>query len=142
MINFSDQEIFKAGSDPKKLDENQCNTLDLFASMLKEDYNKKIYVVLLFNGLTSGDHASPEHKEGKATDFIIVNKSGKHLDAKKVCHYMALAGFRGIGAYYNGLAWSFHGDTGDRIRSWFWDKRDKNKIKKLSLFNTFLSGAI
>ena len=142
MKYFSTKEILNAGSSPELLTDELKKVLDYFAGLMKLNFGAKVYVILLKNGLTSGQHASPEHREGKAVDFVIINKTGKSIRAYQVTQMMSYAGFRSCGAYYNGVAWSFHGDVGDRFRQWFWDKREKNNIKKLSLYNNFLTGSL
>ena len=142
MKYFSTKEILNAGSSPELLTDELKKVLDYFAGLMKLNFGAKVYVILLENGLTSGQHASPEHREGKAVDFVIINKTGNSIRAYQVTQMMSYAGFRACGAYWNGIAWSFHGDVGDRFRQWFWDKREKNNIKKLSLYNNFLTGSV
>jgi hypothetical protein len=131
MKYFSDKEIIKAGSHPSLIKLKQKVAMDGFAGELKSKYGK-VYIMLLFNGLTSGGHASPEHPNGEACDFYIVNKSGKQIPVNKVVQ-MAMKWFNGVGAYWNGIAWSFHADTGYRVRNWCWD-RTKHPAIKSSVF--------
>lgn len=60
---------------------------------------------LMHNGLTTGEHSSALHKRGMACDFAV---EGVTVD--DVFKAVLKAHFRGFGAYWNGVAHSFHVD--------------------------------
>lgn len=73
-----------------------------------------IPVRLLFNGITSGNHKSAGHPNGLAVDCTI---SGT-VDVGEVFKNALIAGFKAIGIYWNGAAYSFHLELADRYRFW------------------------
>lgn len=95
-----------------------------------QDYGCK--AIILDNGLNSGDHVSESHKKGEAIDFTI----DKDILLFTIIVLMVRAGFNGIGVYYNGNVYSFHGDIGS-IRQWvgFKKKGEKQWHPYLNLVN-------
>ena len=64
---------------------------------------------LIKNGLTTGSHNAKEHAVGLAVDFYFINKVDKS-EINQIIFAMIRAGFNGIGVYWNGNIFSFHGD--------------------------------
>jgi len=69
-----------------------------------------IKIILLKNGLTSGDHRATWHPRGLAAD-IALSGDFKIYDIWKIA---VSAGFGGIGLYWNGVAYSIHIDLRPR----------------------------
>jgi len=108
--NFTYREVERTGAKIKGVKFRTMWTLQLVRTKTKKA------IRLMANGLNSGDHKSKEHAAGEAVDFAV---SGVKTFAQvvKVIYAMLEAGFRGIGVYWNGHAYSFHGDVG-AIRTW------------------------
>jgi hypothetical protein len=70
--------------------------------------------VLQHNGLTTGKHASETHPRGQAVDFAFA--SPVHFES--VVKAMLTVGFKGIGVYWNGRIYSYHGDTRPGFAFW------------------------
>ncbi len=103
-----------------ELSDVNCETilsLDQFARIAE------VHVDLLCNGLTSGVHDSREHAEGLAVDFVVRLSQGTRPDVRHYVPILYNVGFRGVGVYWNGTAYSFHADIGDTFRQWAWEKR-------------------
>lgn len=126
--NFTGLEISKTGAVLKDVKVEFFIGLQHYRNLI----NRR--VKLIFNGLTTGKHKSPEHPNGIAGD-IFHHPSDGPLDYKK-CYYLALeSGFHGIGIYYNKEInlYVFHFDLG-RFRSWSAFKNKKHdKWKYASL---------
>lgn len=96
----------------------------LFQKMekLRTYLNRRIR--LLHNGLTTGTHASREHRQGCACDFYLDPRDGK-TDYYFVFKCAIDAGFNKIGVYWNGTAYSFH--VAFSAKSSFWLATKKKK---------------
>jgi hypothetical protein len=111
----SEAEIIATGAHPSTLHTDLLPALNAFAdSPLIAP--RKIY--LLQNGLTTGNHKSKEHNEGKAVDFTF---GSNHTPPLKSVVFAAIrAGFNGIGAYCNKAGiYSFHLDIRTDQATWF-----------------------
>jgi len=71
----------------------------------------------LKNGFNSGEHKSIYHKTGYAIDFTLDPKDGP-VDVNYMICMMEQIGFKGIGVYWNGKQWSFHGDLRQKVGKW------------------------
>ncbi|MBU2249106.1 MAG: hypothetical protein KKD77_20330, partial [Gammaproteobacteria bacterium] len=71
-------------------------------------------VKLLLNGLTTGDHVAVWHKKGLAVDITIRGE----IDLFEAIKSAWVAGFRGVGIYWNGKAYSFHLDLRGAFSLW------------------------
>ena len=110
IINFTPEEVVRTGA---KLSEVKL-VLFLCLQAFRTDLGQAIN--LLFNGLTTGDHAAPEHPRGEAVDFTIRGS----IDVRRIVVLLIRAGFNGIGIYYNGVAYSFHADLRPAERFAIW----------------------
>ena len=112
--------IERTGADYDKLDSEMLIALHQFNDTIHEKYGWGVQ--LLYNGMNSGDHKAIEHPQGKAVDFVIV---GEKVEPFIVICEMIVAGFRGLGTYWNGVARSYHGDVREKFAQWQWkNKRD------------------
>lgn len=92
-------------------------------------------IIILPNGLTSGKHSSPLHPRGLAVDFCLREVDGE-IDPQDIVFNLVVAGFRGIGVYHNGAAYSFHADIRKDFGSWSrWRKHREVKWKEQALIN-------
>lgn len=86
---------------------------DLF--LVLDDFRDMVECGVKLLSLNGGTHtAGSQHYKGKAVDFVLL----KERDPLQVAHRMLDAGFRGIGIYWNGAAYSYHGDLRERHASW------------------------
>ena len=98
---FSAEEIRSTGSDPADIDAGLLRALNAVRHEIGVPFH------LLRNGMTTGVHSSPRHKEGKAVDFTV--RGCDAALAFRVAITAASHGFRGIGVYRNFAgAFSFH----------------------------------
>jgi len=74
-------------------------------------------VLLLFNGITTGQHASPYHPAGKAVDICFRETDGP-VDIVRYVMAALRCGFTGVGVYWNGTCYSMHLDWGATLRQW------------------------
>jgi len=96
-------------------------------SQLREQVGSPFYFQK--NGITTGDHKSPEHPNGEAGDGWF----GGNWDWKRIKETYVKAvrlGFNGIGIYHNSIMYSWHLDIGKDIRDWTAKKKigDNNWI--------------
>jgi len=101
---FTVQEIERTGASLSSVAYDTIHRLDHFR------YRMGRAVVLLHNGLTTGQHKSVYHPAGRAVDFCFREGDGP-VNVVLVDQYLCEAGFAGIGVYHNGAAYSFHADT-------------------------------
>lgn len=111
IASFSPKEITDTGASLESVKLETMVRLQKFRSLLG------CSVHLCTNGLTTGRHNSPYHPKGLAVDFYlkIDSNSVKILDLFKAS---LEAGFKGIGIYYNGKAYSFHFDLRPKYAFW------------------------
>ncbi len=116
--NFTPEEIESTGA---KLEDVQLETifkLQYFRNKIKRT------IVLLNNGLTSGNHSSKKHPEGLAVDFTFREGDGT-ISVTEVFKYALEAKFKGIGIYHNQATYSFHFDL--RECYGFWSARKEHR---------------
>jgi hypothetical protein len=90
------------------------------ALIVRYDYFRKLLgraVCFCPNGLTTGNHKSPLHPAGEAGDASFREKDGP-VNVTNVVKAALQAGFRGIGVYYNGTAYSIHLDLRSEYGFW------------------------
>jgi len=114
--DFTYKELKATGAAPEDI---RINTI-----IALQEWRKSIGVPvhIVYNGITTGQHQSIEHPDGKALDTFIL-PADKIVDKVflKRCYYAAIdSGFRGIGTYYNVETniTGFHLDIGKNIRRW------------------------
>lgn len=104
---FDKKEIELTGSRIEEVQYETIRKLDDTREML----GCGIYI--LKNGLTTGEHGSQEHPDGKAVDFI----TAEERKAEVMHNVLMTCGFRGFGIYWNTIKNSYHADLG-RYRTW------------------------
>lgn len=113
-LYFTSQEIEATGASLQDVQIETILALDKFRFSIGRK------VLLAFNGLTTGNHSSHEHKLGLAVD-VYLDKSEGNVDnwamTRAYVFEAIKAGFTGIGVYWNGVQYSFHFDLG-AIRLW------------------------
>jgi len=108
---FSAEEIEATGAKLHRVQRRLIYALDDFRRALG------CPVILLHNGMTTGDHASYTHGIGLAADIAF--READHPKNMRVLPMMAVSvGFRGIGMYWNGVGYSMHLDLGMTFRQW------------------------
>ncbi len=109
---FTPEEIERTGA---KLSDVKVDTM-IRLNKFRIISGRRVYLVL--NGLTTGNHKSPEHPDGKAVDGYYHPADGD-VDYKSIFYKGLESGFKGIGIYYNkeNDLYTFHLDTG-RFRCW------------------------
>lgn len=120
---FTPGEIEATGA---KLENVQLTTI-LKLNVVRHELQRRIH--LLHNGLTTGKHSAEEHPKGLAVDWHLDLRDGP-IDfalVKRVVYDSLYAGFRGIGAYWNGEAYSFHTDCRHNYGMWYGLKDDNNE---------------
>jgi len=129
--NFTWAEIKATGADPKDV--------NIFGMVALQKFRVHPYVnrsvVFLPNGITTGGHSSFQHPNGTAYDISFRDfEKPDPLVPKHLVYAAEECGFKGIGLYYNGAAFSMHLDLGPEIRRWLWMKQHrKDKFKKFDL---------
>lgn len=106
IINFTPQEIINTGADLRDVKLTTMHCLQQVRTKLNRRFH------LIRNGLTTGNHVSPEHPNGEAVDFHLDVRDGPVTpDTIRLLRVLAIrAGFNGLGFYFNGVAYSFHLD--------------------------------
>lgn len=129
-LNFSKKEIEATGAKIDDIDFNSFHKLQYF----RRSINRRVKFQL--NGITSGNHSSEEHKEGKAFDIYFDKRDGivDFGKAKRYIYAAVVEGFTGIGLYYNGKMYSLHLDCGEKIRRWIAGKKEGEKNWKYFSF--------
>ena len=115
ITNFTQAEIEATGASLGDIQVHLMVTLQKFRTLIGRP------VHLLFNGMTTGDHKCPFHLSGDAVDFWV-----ERCGYQRCIKAMFEAGFRGVAGYWNGTAYSYHGDTGEPMRFWkcrIWEDR-------------------
>lgn len=96
--NFTREEVAKHG-DLSKIEIRVLYKLQELRSLLRVP----ISIIAIIK-------ESTWHKNGHAIDFVFNGKlNGLHVN--ELVELMLTVGFTGIGVYWNGVAWSFHGDV-------------------------------
>lgn len=86
-------------------------------------------MVPLKNGITTGNHKSPQHPLGRAFDFYLDERDGPVTQETLYTLFRCAvdAGFRGFGFYFNGAVWSFHIDMREELTMWTGRKKAPKK---------------
>ena len=108
---FTKNEIEGTGSMLRDINALLIYRLNEFRRLIKRR------VVLLPNGLTTGEHTNINHYIGKASDNGFCEGDGS-VDIIKCFKAALSARFKGIGLYWNGIAYSIHLDIGRGYRFW------------------------
>jgi hypothetical protein len=111
IIDFTPADIVSTGASLESVDVRMIKILQAFRTPI----GKRIG--LLYNGLTTGSHRSIEHSSGRAVDFYFLDGLTKD-EINPVVWVMIRSGFNGIGVYWNGQAFSFHGDLRENPAAW------------------------
>ena len=122
---FTVEEIERTGAKIADVQYETIKKLDEFRKLIK------CPVHLLVNGITTGNHESEEHPNGKATDFRL----GNLRTTDEVVKTALQAGFSGMGVYWNSVTNSYHLDTG-KFRFWYGDKNSSGGWDYSSLFKS------
>ena len=104
---FTKKEIEDTGASIESIDKHSFRKLIL----LRKTLNKPIK--LLYNGMTTGRHKSKGHPLGKAYDITTGEE-----DYYKVFKCAIDAGFKKIGVYWNGSAYSYHLEDAEKCSFW------------------------
>lgn len=108
--NFTLEEVESTGSDHKDIDFTLMKKLQALRTGLCRP------VILIHNGLTTGEHKSDLHLKGKAVDFKFDN----FIRPDRVIHAMISAGFKGVGVYqWPDGHYTYHADLREKCGTWF-----------------------
>jgi hypothetical protein len=108
ITDFNQAEIEMTGAALDDVDPQTILTLQSFRTIIIKP------VHLIHNGITTGNHHAKEHPDGKAVDFYLDNTTSPC----EAVFAMIRAGFNGVGYYYNGQAYSYHGDIRQSRAMW------------------------
>jgi hypothetical protein len=111
--NFTADEVRRTGAALVDVNPFTMRALQAFRTHKLVDRT----VILLHNGITTGEHKSWQHPNGTAVD-VCFRDVGSPVVPKQLVYAAEDVGFRGIGLYYNGAAISMHLDLGPDIRRW------------------------
>jgi hypothetical protein len=115
---FQASEVTNTGAELGSVQLELMHALDAFRRTLGRP------VVLLPNGLTTGNHKAIAHRQGMAADVAIRESEGS-VDVQLVFKAALVGGFKGIGIYWNDAAYSFHLELSVNYR--FWVARKKHR---------------
>lgn len=113
---FSKKEIEDTGA---KLEDVDFESFKMICQ-IRKDINSPIY--FLFNGLTTGNHKSLGHPAGKAFDIRVPRKNFYEVFKRAID-----AGFKKIGVYWNGTAYSYHIENSATSAFWMGTKKAPGK---------------
>jgi hypothetical protein len=113
--NYTAVEVENTGA---KLEDVKLNLM-ISVQRFRENVNRRVR--LLPNGLTTGGHKSPEHPNGEAADCAFYAEDGS-ITIGVIVKAALDAGIKGLGVYWNGIAFSVHLDVGKRRRFWYAEK--------------------
>jgi len=115
--HFTAKEALKTGAKLKDIKYELFYTIDLFRSLHGR------VVKIPKNGISSGSH-SPKSRHYRTKtrladgiDVYFREKDGP-VDYRKVIVDALIVGFKGIGVYWNGKAYSFHFDLRPKLAFW------------------------
>lgn len=109
--HFTKEEIERTGAKLADVKTELIIVLDDFRELAGR------VVVLLPNGMTTGQHKAKEHPQGKAVDIGFRETDGA-VDMQAMFISALEAGFTGIGIYWNGIAYSMHLDMRESYSFW------------------------
>ena len=124
--HFTVEEVERTGAKIADVQYETIKKLDEFRELIK------CPVVLLSNGLTSGEHKSVQHPAGEAVDFTL----GNTRPISEVVKLALQAGFSGIGVYWNTVSNSYHFDTRLDFSFWYGEKNKTGGWDYSSLFKS------
>lgn len=104
---FTEKEVMATGADVAKVTKTLMMRLDDLRDCVGA-------MILAHNGMTSGDHKSIGHPEGRAADFSLRS----NLAPDKVVKSALACGFKKIGTYWNGVAYSYHVELAQDYAFW------------------------
>lgn len=111
LAHFTAEEIESTGAKLADVKFPLFQRMDKF----REDIKRSVHP--LHNGITTGNHKSLEHPDGRACDFILSESDGP-IDPYFVFKRLIDADFNRIGIYFNGQVYSFHAAYADRSGFW------------------------
>lgn len=117
---FTAEEIEKTGAKLFEVKLVLFQRMDKFRTLI----NRRIR--LLHNGLTTGNHKSPEHSQGMACDCYLDPRDGK-TDFYFIFKCAIDAGFNKIGIYWNGTTYSFHLAIAPKSAFWLATKKKQGE---------------
>jgi len=115
ILHIKEKDITSSGADLADINLFFIIALDKFFGTLFVEYG--IHAVILFNGLTTGNHKSFTHKRGLAGDIAFA-VSASEMSIYSIWKKAIEAGFKGIGLYWNGVAYSMHLDLRPSLAFW------------------------
>jgi hypothetical protein len=115
--NFSYKEVAATGANILMLRMRLFHYLQSFRNTIDRK------VIILENGLNSGEHKSLFHQNSEAVDFTLDPDEGE-IDVNYIVAILIQTGFKGIGVYWNGEIYSFHADLRYIAGLWKADKSD------------------
>ena len=118
ILHFDANEIINTGANLSDVAASLIAALDRFRKLLHRP------VLLLKNGLTTGDHKSRGHKAGLAADICLREADGE-ISINEIFKTALIAGFYVIGIYHNGAAYSFHLEIDNVYRFWMAYKKHR-----------------
>lgn len=119
--HFTADDVRATGAQLMDVDLRLLCALDRFADQAQRA------IVLLHNGLTTGEHMSDTHRAGLAADIAFHDDEGV-LDISSLVIIAANCGFRGIGVYWNQAAYSMHLDLRQRPGQWARWRRHRETV--------------
>jgi len=119
--NFTKREIENTGANLADV------KVQLFLSLQRFRMFIDRRIILLPNGLTTGNHKSWEHPNGYAVDVAFREADGE-IHVSNLFKTALECNFRGFGIYHNEMAYSLHLDIGNRYR--FWSAFKKHRENK------------
>jgi len=113
--DFRPWEIARVGTDLKDVQV----TVFVLAQKFRDEMDRRVKII----SLTGGEHKPGSyHYLGRAMDFVLYLMDGP-VDIYVVFKAALLAGFNGIGIYWNGKRFSFHVDTRSHYTFWCGHKK-------------------
>jgi hypothetical protein len=111
--HFQAKEVIATGASPSDVKVELFLALDKFRDKVGSP------VFLIRDGLTTGKHSSPGHKNGTAVDGFLRDT----VRADTLFKAALESGFRAIGIYWNGTVLSFHLELDTEYRFWVGRKK-------------------
>lgn len=106
---FTNDEIRRSGGDPNGMCPIFMHKLSLFRDMIN------VPMIIVPNGMNSGNHKAKEHPQGQAADFYFT----RPVSDERVLHTAGLCKLNGIGLYTNHIgAKSYHVDDREVATMW------------------------
>lgn len=109
--NFTPAEVRATGARLRDVQVETFISLQRFREYIRRR------VILLENGITTGNHLAPWHPKGKAVDGYLHPKDGP-VKPQEIFKGAIHAGFKGIGIYWNQKMFSLHMDLRPNFAWW------------------------